>query len=62
MENIYNQVENAELHVSSIKELNKSVKNTSVRISEYKESISHTKKKLEDIQNENFDVDGNLNK
>lgn len=53
-----NKVGETECYVSDIKELHTAVKNTSIKIEGYKESILSIEKKFESIKNETINIDG----
>lgn len=58
MEKINNKVGTSESYVSDLKELNKTVKKTSMKIDDYKESISSMEENLKSMKNETLNVDG----
>lgn len=58
LEQLNDKVGDAECNVSDIKELHTTIKNTSIKIEDYKESILSIEKKLESIKNETINVDG----
>lgn len=58
MEKINNKVGNSESYVSDLKELNKTAKKTSMKIDDYKESISSMEENLKSMKNETLNVDG----
>lgn len=58
MEKLTNKVENSQCHVSDIKKLIKTVKETSSKIENYKENILAMEEKLESKKSETLNVEG----
>lgn len=52
------KVNNAESHVSEMKELNKTIKNNFSKIEDYNASILSMQEKLESIKNEKLNIEG----
>lgn len=60
LEKINAKIQNAECQVSDLMDLNKNVKKTSIKIEDYKSTISSMTQKLESIQNETLNMKGKI--